>query len=159
MPQNKVKPIPDDMHTITPHLVCANASDAIAFYQKAFGAIELNRMPGPDGKLMHATVRIGDSTVMLVDEYPEWGSVGPKTLKGSPVTLHMYVEDADVAFKRAVDAGATVRMAPEDMFWGDRYGVLVDPFGHQWSIATHIRDLTPAEIQEGMKKMECPGAK
>lgn len=159
MPQSKVKPIPDDMHTITPHLVCANASDAIAFYQKAFGATELNRMPGPDGKLMHASVRIGDSTVMLVDEYPEWGSVGPKTLKGSPVTLHMYVEDADAAFKRAVDAGATVKMAPEDMFWGDRYGVLIDPFGHSWSIATHIRDLTPAEIQEGMKKMECPEAK
>tara|TARA_R110001599_G_scaffold171353_1_gene362062 strand:+ start:44655 stop:45134 length:480 start_codon:yes stop_codon:yes gene_type:complete len=159
MTQSKVKPIPPDMHTITPHLVCANASDAIAFYQKAFGATELTRLPGPDGRLMHASVRIGDSTVMLVDEFPEWGSVGPKVLKGSPVTLHMYVEDADAAFKRAVDAGATVRMPLDDMFWGDRYGVVTDPFGHEWSIATHIRDLTPAEIQEGMKKMECPGEK
>lgn len=158
MPQSKVKPIPNDMHTITPHLVCANASAAIAFYQKAFGATELTCLPGPDGKLMHASVRIGDSTVMLVDEFPQWGSLGPKALKGSPVTLHMYVEDADAAFKRAVDAGATVKMPLDDMFWGDRYGILVDPFGHQWSIATHIRDLTPAEIQEGMKNMECPEA-
>lgn len=156
MPQSKVKPIPNDMHTITPHLVCANASDAIAFYQNAFGATELSRLPGPGGKLMHASVRIGDSVVMLVDEFPEWGSVGPKALKGSPVTLHMYVNDADAAFQRAVDAGATVKMPLEDMFWGDRYGVLVDPFGHQWSIATHVRDLTSEEIQEGMKKMECP---
>lgn len=159
MSQSKVKPIPDNMHTITPHLVCANASAAITFYQKAFGATELSRLPGPDGKLMHASVRIGDSTVMLVDEFPEWGSVGPKALKGSPVTLHMYVTDVDAAFKRAVDAGATVKMTLEDMFWGDRYGVLIDPFGHQWSIATHIRDLTQAEIQEGMKKMECSEAK
>jgi PhnB protein len=159
MQQSKVKPIPNDMHTITPHLVCADASAAIAFYQQAFGATELSRLPGPGGKLMHASVRIGDSTVMLVDEFPEWGSVGPKALKGSPVTLHMYVTDADVAFKRAVDAGATVKMPLEDMFWGDRYGVLIDPFGHQWSIATHIRDLTPEEIREGMKKMECPETK
>src|SRR4051812_8246761 len=108
MTNSQVKPIPDGMHTITPHLVCAGASDAIAFYKRAFNATELHCLPGPDGKLAHAGIRIGDSVVMLVDEFPEWGSVGPKTLKGSPVTIHMYVEDADAVFKRAVDAGATV---------------------------------------------------
>ena len=153
MTNPQVKPIPDGMHTITPHLVCAGASDAIAFYKRAFNATELHRLPGPDGKLAHAGIRIGDSVVMLVDEFPEWGSVGPKTLKGSPVTIHIYVEDADAAFKRAVDAGATVKLPLENMFWGDRYGVLEDPFGHHWSIATHIRDLTPEEIAQAMKDM------
>ncbi|HEV7856036.1 MAG TPA: VOC family protein [Herminiimonas sp.] len=150
---SNTKPIPNGMHSITPHLVCANASDAIEFYKKAFGATELHRLPGPDGKLMHGSIRIGDSTIMLVDEFPEWGSLGPKSLKGSPVTIHFYVDDADAAFKRAVDAGATVKMPLDDMFWGDRYGVLVDPFGHYWSIATHIRDVSPQEMEEGMKKM------
>jgi PhnB protein len=147
------KPIPNGMHTITPHLVCANASDAIAFYEKAFGATELFRLPGPDGKLMHGSVRIGDSTLMLVDEYPEWGSLGPKALKGSPVTIHLYVDDADASFKRAVDAGATVKMPLDDAFWGDRYGIVTDPFGHDWSIATHIRDVSKEEMESAMKKM------
>jgi len=159
---SQVQPIPAGMHTVTPHLVCANASDAIAFYQKAFGAVEMFRMPGPDGKLMHASVRIGDSIVMLVDEFPQWGSLGPTALKGSPVTLHMYVEDADAMFQRAVDAGAAVKMPLDDMFWGDRYGVVIDPFGHNWSIATHKRDVSPQEMEEAMKKMAgrsggCPG--
>ena len=151
MPQ--VKAVPDGMHTVTPHLVCAGAADAIEFYKRAFGAVETSRMPGPDGKLMHASVRIGDSTVMLVDEFPQWGAVGPNALKGSPVTIHLQVEDADALFKRAVDAGATVKHAIEDAFWGDRYGVLSDPFGHSWSIATHQRDLTPEEIGQAMQKM------
>lgn len=151
MPQ--VKPVPDGMHTVTPHLVCAGASDAIEFYKKAFGAIEAGRLPGPQGKLMHAQIRIGDSAVMLVDEFPDWGSFGPKSLKGSSVTIHLYVEDADAVFERAVAAGAKVKMAMADMFWGDRYGVLEDPFGHSWSVATHVRDMSPEEIQKAMENM------
>ncbi len=148
---NAVKPIPEGMHTVTPHLTCAGASDAIEFYKKAFGAIEMARMPGPGGKLMHAMVKIGDSPVMLVDEFPEWGGTGPKTLKGTPVTIHLQVPDADAMFKSAVDAGATVKMPIADMFWGDRYGVVIDPFGHSWSIATHIKDMTPEEMTQAGK--------
>ena len=134
-----VKPIPDGMRTVTPHLVCAGADDAITFYKSAFGAVEVSRVPGPDGKLIHAMVRIGDSPVMLVDEFPEWGAVGPKTLNGSPVTIHLYVENVDAAFERAIAAGARVKMPLEDMFWGDRYGVIEDPFGHLWSIGAPIK--------------------
>ena len=147
-----VKPIPEGMHTLTPHLVCAGAAAAIAFYQKAFNAIELTRLPGPSGKLMHAMIKIGDSSLMLTDEMPECGSLGPNALKGTPVTLHIYVNDVDAFVARAVAAGATLTMPVQDMFWGDRYGRLVDPFGHQWSVATHLRDLSPAEIQEAMTK-------
>lgn len=150
----KVKPVPDDMHTITPHLICAGAADAIEFYKKAFNAVEGGRLPGPDGKLMHAMIRIEGSAVMLVDEMPQWGAFGPKSLKGSPVTIHIYVPDADALFARAVAAGAKVLMPLEDMFWGDRYGKLEDPFGHHWSIATHQRDLSSAEINEAMKKLD-----
>jgi PhnB protein len=153
MAKATVKPIPEGMHTVTPHLVCAGAADAIAFYTKAFGAVETARMPGKDGKLMHAAVRIGDSTVMLVDEMPDWGSFGPKALKGTPVTIHLYVDDADAFAARAVAAGAKVTMPVADMFWGDRYGQLEDPFGHRWSVATHKRDMTPAEMKEAMAKM------
>ena len=142
----KVKAIPEDMHSITPHLVCAGASDAIAFYKAAFGAVEEARMPGPSGKLIHARVRIGDSAVMLVDESPDWGVLGPKAIGGTSVTIHLYVENADAVYERAVAAGATGAMPPADMFWGDRYGMVVDPFGHKWSIATHIRDMTPQEM-------------
>jgi PhnB protein len=145
--------IPPDMHTVTPHLICAGAAKAIDFYKAAFNAVETARMPGPDGKLMHAAVRIGDSTVMLVDEMLEYGAKSPKTLSGSPVTIHLYVEDVDTAFARAVSAGAKVTMPLEDMFWGDRYGQIEDPFGHKWSMATHKRDVTPEEMQEAMKKM------
>ena len=148
-----VKPIPNDMHSVTPHLVCAGAAEAIEFYKKAFNATELGRLPGPQGKLMHALIRIGDSSVMLVDEMPEWGSFGPKSLKGSPVTIHLYVEDVDTVVARAVGAGATATMPVADMFWGDRYGKLEDPFGHQWSVATHIRDVSPEEMQQAMQKM------
>lgn len=151
MTQPHVKPVPDGMHTLTPHLVCRDAAAAIAFYQKAFGAVELARLPGPQGKLMHALLRIGDSPLMLVDEFPDWGALGPRSLKGSPVTLHLYVEDVDAAVERAVAAGARLTMPVADMFWGDRYGTLEDPFGHHWSIATHVRDLSPEEIQAAAK--------
>ena len=148
-----VKPIPNDMHTVTPHLVCAGAADAIEFYKNAFNAVEGGRLPGPQGKLMHAMIRIEGSAVMLVDEMPECGALGPKSLKGTPVTIHLYVEDADAVVARAVAAGAKVTMPVADMFWGDRYGRLEDPFGHHWSVATHIRDVTPAEMQDAMRKM------
>jgi uncharacterized glyoxalase superfamily protein PhnB len=153
--KSAVKPIPEGMHTVTPHLICAGAIQAIEFYKKAFGAVELSRLPGPEGKLMHGSIRIGDSTIMLMDEMPQHGAFGAKSLKGSPVTIHLYVEDADAVFAQAVKAGAKVTMALEDMFWGDRYGVVEDPFGHKWSIGTHIRDVTPEEMQEAMKQMSC----
>jgi PhnB protein len=161
MSLTKVKPIPEGMHSLTPHLVCAGAANAIEFYKKAFGATELSRLPGPDGKLMHGAVRIGDSTLMLVDEMPQWGALGPKSLKGSPITMHLYVTDVDAAFAKAVAAGATVKMPVSDMFWGDRYGQVEDPFGHRWSIATHTRDLTDEEIKKGMATMggDCPQGK
>jgi uncharacterized glyoxalase superfamily protein PhnB len=149
----QVKPIPDGMHSVTPHLICAGAADAIDFYKKAFNAIELARLPGPNGKLMHGSIRIGDSIVMLADEFPDMGSLGPKSLKGSPVSIHLYVADVDAFTERAVAAGAKVTMPLADMFWGDRYGQLEDPFGHRWSVATHIRDVTPEEMQQAMRNM------
>ena len=144
---------PEGMHSVTPHLICAGAARAIEFYKEAFGAVEQARLPGPDGRLMHAAISIGDSTVMLVDEMPEWGALGPKSLKGSPVTIHLYVDDADAFVARAVQAGAKVTMPVADQFWGDRYGVIQDPFGHNWSVATHVRDVSPEEMQAAMKKM------
>lgn len=159
MNKAQVKPIPDGFHTVTPHLVCAGAADAIAFYKKAFNAADLMRLPGPQGKLLHAMIRIGDSAVMLVDEAvmlgdesPDSGSFGPKSLKGSPVTLHLYVEDVDAAFAQAIAAGAEVKMPLADMFWGDRYGVLTDPFGHHWSIATHLHEVSPEQMQQAAQK-------
>lgn len=149
----KVKPIPEGMHSVTPHLVCTGAADAIEFYNKAFNAVEMMRFPMPNGKLMHACIRIGDSQVFLVDEMPEWGALGPKALKGSPVTIHIQVEDVDAFVARAVGAGAKVTMPVEDAFWGDRYGKLEDPFGHHWSVATHIRDVSPEEMMREMQKM------
>ncbi|MGH8772940.1 MAG: VOC family protein [Burkholderiales bacterium] len=152
MSKPQVKPIPDGMHSITPYLTCAGAADAIEFYKKAFGAVEAWRLPGQQGKLMHACMRIGDSAVMLADEMPEWGTFGPKSLKGSPVTIHIFVEDVDATVERAVAAGAKITMPIQDMFWGDRYGQLEDPFGHHWSVATHIRDMSPEEIQQAAQK-------
>jgi len=149
----KVNPIPEGMHTVTPHLICAGAADAIAFYKKAFGAVETGRLPGPNGKIVHASLRIGDSAIMLMDEAPEWKSLGPRALKGTPVTLHLYVEDVDAVAARAVKAGAKTVMPVEDMFWGDRYGIVEDPFGHHWSIATHVREVSREEMAEALKKM------
>ena len=145
-------PIPAGHHTITPHLIVKGASEAIEFYKRAFGAEELSRMPfpGPDGqmKLGHAELQIGDSRLFLADEFPQQGATGPSG--SSPVTIHMYVTDADAVFDRAVKAGATAQMPPADMFWGDRYARVVDPFGHHWSIATHLEDLTPEQMQQRM---------
>jgi len=150
----KVKPIPEDMHRITPHLICAGAANAIEFYKKAFGAVEEARLPGPNGAIMHAVIRIFGDAVMLVDEMPEWGALSPKSLKGSPVTLHLYVEDVDAAVKRAVGAGAKVTMPVADMFWGDRYGKIEDPFGHHWSLATHQREVSLEEATRAMEAMK-----
>lgn len=144
------QPVPSGMHTITPHLVCEGAAAAMAYYQQAFDAVETWRLPGPDGKIMHASMRIGDSTIMLVDDFPEHGSLGPKALKGSPVTLHLYVADVDAAYAQAIEAGGEAKMPPQDMFWGDRYGILIDPFGHSWALATHKQDLTTEEITRAM---------
>jgi uncharacterized glyoxalase superfamily protein PhnB len=151
-------PIPHGFHTLTPHLIIKGAAEAIEFYKRAFGAKELSRMPfaGQDGqvKLGHAALLIGDSRLFLADEFPEYGGVGPGPT--SPVTLHLYVTDVDAAFARAVEAGAKVTMPLDNMFWGDRYGKLVDPFGHHWSIAEHLEDLTPEQMQERMAAK--PGA-
>jgi uncharacterized protein (TIGR02246 family) len=150
--QDKVRGIPTGMNAITPHLVCVGAADAIEFYKKAFGATEEGRLDTPRGKVMHACVRIGDSAIFLMDEMPDCGALSPQALNGSPITIHLYVNDADAVVKKAVAAGAKVMMPLQDMFWGDRYGVLEDPFGHRWSIATHVRDVSPEEIQEAAAK-------
>jgi PhnB protein len=150
--KNTSKPIPEGFNTLTPHLVVNGASRAIEFYKKAFGAEEIRRIPGPDGKsLIHAELKIGNSRLMLVDEFPEMNARGPQSIGGTAVTIHMFVKDADAVFNQAVNAGAEVRMPLADMFWGDRYGVVADPFGHLWSIATHQEDLTPQEIRERMQ--------
>ncbi len=139
--------IPTGYHTVTPYLIVRGAAQAIDFYKRAFGAAEMTRMPGPDGRrIMHAELKIGDSIVMLADEFPEMVSRSPESLGGCTASFHVYVEDVDRAFKRAVDAGAQVRMPVADMFWGDRYGKLGDPFGHEWGLATHKEDLSPEEI-------------
>lgn len=155
-----VKPIPEGFTNVTPYLTCEGAAKAIDFYIKAFGAVEVARMKAPDGKILHAELRIGNAMLMLSDDYPDFNSLGPQALKGTPVAIHLYVENADATWERAVGAGATVMMPLDDAFWGDRFGMLVDPFGHRWSIATHIKDLTPEQIEEGMKSMPqgCPGA-
>jgi len=140
-------PVPEGFHTVTPHLIIQGAAGAIDFYQRAFGAEEVCRMPGPDGAtVMHAELKIGDSMLMLCDEFPQMGSRSPGTLGGTPVTIHLYVPDAEAVVARAAEAGAEVTMPVQDMFWGDRYGRLRDPFGHEWAVATHVEDLTPEEI-------------
>jgi len=145
--------IPKGFHTVTPGLTIKGAEAALAFYKKAFGAEVISSLPGPDGKtVMHAELRIGDSVIFLADEFPDMGYVSPKTLGGTACTLHLYVTDVDAAFKRAVDAGATVAMPPADMFWGDRYGKVDDPFGHRWGIATKQREMSEDEIRAGGEK-------
>ncbi|APV51278.1 glyoxalase [Betaproteobacteria bacterium GR16-43] len=153
----KVKTIPDGMTAVTPHLVVAGAAEAIEFYKKAFGAVEEMRLAGPGGKLMHARVHINGAAVFLVDEMPEWNCLGPKVLKGSPVTIHLYVADVDAVVAQAVKAGATATMPVTDMFWGDRYGIVQDPFGHNWSIATHVRDVKNEDLPAAMKAQKMPG--
>lgn len=148
-----VAPIPEGYHTVTPYLMVRETARAIDFYKKAFGAKELSRLHGPDGKsIIHAELVIGDSRLFLSDELPDMGGRSPETLGGTPVGIHLYVEDVDAVFKRAVGAGAQVRMPVGDMFWGDRYGKIADPFGHEWGIATHKLDLTPDEIRKGAEE-------
>lgn len=151
-----VPPIPPGHENLIPHLVCDPCSEAIEFYKKAFGATEVHRVPAPDGrKIMHAAMRFGTSYVFLVDDFPEFcggKAQSPKALKGTPVTIHRFVENCDAAIQRAADAGATVAMPPMDMFWGDRYGMVTDPYGHNWSFGTHLKDLTPEQIAAGMKE-------
>jgi PhnB protein len=154
-----VKPIPEGYHTLTPFLTVRNAAQAVEFYKKAFGAKQRGDLAkGPDGKVMHAELQIGDSVIMLSDEFPEFGSLSPQSIGGSPMGLHIYIENVDAAFDRAVKAGAQVEMPVMDQFWGDRYGKLKDPFGHKWSIATHVKDMSADEMKrnmdEAMSKMQ-----
>jgi PhnB protein len=148
-----VKPIPDGYHTVTPALAVRGAAEALGFYTRAFGAEEMFRMPGPDGSVAHAEIRIGDSPIMLGEECPERGASAPPTIGGSAVSLHLYVKDVDAAFARATGAGCKVEMPPTNMFWGDRYCKLVDPYGHKWSLGTHVEDVSPGEMQRRMAAM------
>ena len=148
--RKKVEAVPKAYGSITPGLSIRGAADAIPWYAKAFGAKELYRLSGPGGAVMHAEVKFGDSIVMLGEEAPEMGASSPQTLSGTSVALMFYVKDVDAAYARAVAAGATAVQPPTDMFWGDRYSQVRDPFGHRWSIATHKADLTPAQMKKGM---------
>ena len=144
-------PIPEDFHTITPQIVVKGVADAIAWYTRALGAHELLRNTAPDGAtIMHAELLLGDSRFFIVDEFPD-SMVSPASLGGTTVTLHLYIRDVDALFTRAVDAGATVVMPVADQFWGDRYGILRDPFGHRWSMASRIEDLSPQKLQDRAK--------
>lgn len=147
------KHIPKGMTAVTPHLVITGAAEALEFYKKAFGAVEESRLAMPDGSIGHAQIRIGDCAIMLGEESPKWGAFSPKSLKGSPVTIHLYVENTDAAMERAVKAGARVTMPAADMFWGDRYGTLEDPYGHKWGVATFMREVSMEEMREAMKNM------
>lgn len=146
-----VKPIPEGYHSVTPYLIIRGATEAIEFYKKAFGATELFRFPAPEGKIGHAEIKIGDSPVMLADEYPDMGYKGPQSLGGSPVSIMIYVADVDSTFNQAVAAGATVKNAVSDKFYGDRMGTVVDPFGHVWHVATHTEDVSVEEMQKRAK--------
>lgn len=143
-----VKPIPEGYHSVTPYLIIEGAADAIEFYKQAFGATELFRFPTPDGKIGHAEIKIGDSQIMLADAFPEMGYNGPKSLGGSSVSLMIYVEDVDTVFNQAVQAGATVKEAVSDKFYGDRIGSLIDPFGHVWHVSTHKEDVSVEEMEK-----------
>ena len=151
-PQKKVNPIPADYAGITPYLSVKGAADAIEFYKKAFGATEMMRLANPDGTLGHAELKIGDALIMLADEYPDYGNLSPKTLGGSAVRLHMYVEDVDAFFEKAIAAGAKVLIPVADQFYGDRSGRLEDPFGHVWLVSTHVEDVEPEDMQQRMKE-------
>jgi len=146
-----VKPIPDGYHTVTPYLAVDDAAEAIEYYKKAFGAKERVRMEAPGGKVGHAELEIGDSLVMLSDSFPQSSTRSPKELGGTSASVFMYVEDVDAVVKQAVDAGATVTMEVADQFWGDRFGSVQDPFGHLWSISTHVEDVPPEEMAERAK--------
>jgi PhnB protein len=149
----KVKPIPDGHRTVTPYLAIKNAAKALDFYKRAFGAVESYKLTMPDGRVGHAEIRLGDSLIMLADEFPEYGGKAPDTLGGSPVSLHLYVEDVDAFVKKAVAAGAKESKPVVDQFYGDRSGQLEDPFGHLWWVATHKEDVPPEEMQKRVEKM------
>ena len=146
-----VKPIPDGYHSVTPYLIFSGAGEAIAFYKRALGAEEVMRMDAPGGRIGHAEIKIGGDHVMLADEYPEQGHRSPQSLGGSPVRIHLYVEDVDAVASRAVEAGAKMLIPVADQFYGDRSGRIEDPFGHIWIISTHKEDVTPAEMQKRME--------
>ena len=152
------KPIPDGFHSLTPHIVCKNPAEAIAFYQRAFGAEEIMRLTAPGGAFIHGCIRIGSSMLMIAAECPSMGGFSPAHFGGSPVTIHLSVADADAAYARAAGAGATAVMPVSEMFWGARYGVLKDPYGHSWSIATQVKDLSQDEIAAGLAKACSPAA-
>ena len=152
-----VKAIPDGYHTVTPYLIVNGASRALDFYRRAFGAKEHVRMPGPDGKVMHAEIQIGDSKVMLADEFPQMGAKSPQSIGGTPVGICLYVAKVDAVYEQAVAAGAKVERPLQNQFYGDRSGTIIDPFGHKWTIATHIEDVTPEEMQKRMASMKPPG--
>jgi PhnB protein len=141
-----VQPVPEGYHTVTPYLAVDDATAAIDFYQRAFGAKERSRMSGPHGTIGHAELEIGDSLVMLSDPFPQSSAKPPKELGGTSVGVFLYVEDVDALYKQAIDAGATSTMEPVDQFWGDRFGSVTDPFGHSWQIATHVEDVSPEEM-------------
>jgi PhnB protein len=145
-----VKPIPDELHVLSPYLVVRGAADAIAFYARAFGAEELFRLSDPSGKLGHAELRIGNSRFMLADEYPDFGALSPLAIGGSPVSIHLYVEDVDQTFARAVAAGALELRPLKDEFYGDRTALVADPFGHKWHLASRREEVSPAEMQRRM---------
>jgi PhnB protein len=147
MPE-KVNPIPDGYHSVTPYIVVDGGARAIEFYKQAFGATELFRMAGPDGKIGHAEIKIGDSHVMLADEHPEMNARSPQAFGGSPVSLMLYVEDVDATVGRALEAGATLTRPVADQFYGDRTGGVTDPFGHFWYVATHVEDVPPEELKK-----------
>ena len=148
----QTKPIPEGYRTVTPYLTLGNTSRALDFYKRAFGAQVVTRMDTPDGKVAHAEIKIGDSMIMLGDEMPGMGNQSPQTLGGTASGIMLYVEDVDAVFNQAVSAGAQVEMPVADMFWGDRYGRLKDPFGHSWSVGTHKEDVAPAEMPKRMKE-------
>jgi PhnB protein len=152
-----VKPIPDGYHSVTPYLVCRGAAKAIDYYKRVFGAEEIMRMPAPGDRVGHAELRIGDSVVMLADEHPEAGARSPESVGGTPVSLMVYVPDVDTTYKKALAAGAREIRALADQFYGDRSGTITDPFGHQWTIATHVEDVSPEEMNRRMAKAHGQG--
>ncbi len=150
--------MPDGYHTVTPYLIVKDAAKAIDFYKRAFGATESMRMRGSGGKIMHAEIKIGDSAIMLADEFPEMNALSPQSLGGSPIFLFLHVEDVDALTRQAIAAGATAERPVQNQFYGDRSGTIVDPFGHRWTIATHIEDVSPEEMERRMEAMKKPPA-
>ncbi len=152
-----VSPIPEGYHTVTPYLILSGATAALDYYRRAFGAVERMRLTSPDGKIGHAEIQIGDSVIMLADEFPEMGARSPQSIGGTPVGICLYVSNADAVFNQAIQAGGKVERPLQDQFYGDRSGTLIDPFGHKWTIASHIEDVTPEEMERRMAAMPPPG--